>query len=394
MFSDLLAQATASPKAGSSSLKGKQQTDGNGLTARSAGASRSTTGAKTAAGQKPLGDSSRNVAGQATTAAGAGKSSSSSTLSKDRANKIAMLEKLKAQRGGGSAGSSGSSSGSGSGSSAKVAASSSSSSSKPSASSSTAAAPARKKPNFLDILKAAETVSSEKMKVGVKVKDPKKKAATTSRFSGKLGRSSQSPAPAPAPATSRSTNSPVKPARDAKTVSSERKAVSGGARENVKSSKPMKLDRKDVKMSGKSAVKAGVREKPESAASASKHQPAPFAKPMAGLLKKRKAHYDSDSSLDDFIVDDEDEEEEERGYSKRRGDPGYDREEIWSLFSRGRPRPRFNDYDEDDDDMEVSGLEVLKEEQRSALAAKRDDEREAEEERRRAEEKRKRLKRA
>lgn len=304
------------------------------------------------------------------------------------------------------------------------------------------------KPNFLDILKAAETVNPEKMKMAVKVKDPKKKPA--SNYTGSLSRSSQSPARlsqskegssrasshdskvAKPISRNLSTQSNARPAKSSETMTSSsstplKKAATGALVKSVDKRTEMKKLSKLEMSSGRSKSVSSIRRpqeknknlKPEKGGASSKREketvtkvrsssnkpaPAPFAKPMEGLLKKGKTNYDSESSLDDFIVEDEDEPEEncDPGFGRpdqkrRERDPGYDREEIWNLFRRGRPAARtsYYDYDDDDDnDMEVSGIDILQEEQRSTLAARREDELMEAEERRRLEEKRKRLKRA
>lgn len=99
-----------------------------------------------------------------------------------------------------------------------------------------------------------------------------------------------------------------------------------------------------------------------------------------------------DSELDDFIEDDLG--EEETRYSSRSEDPGYNRDEIWAMFNRGRSRSRYyNDYDDDDDadDMEANEMEILDEEEYATRMAKLEDKRE-EEWLRRHEEEKKRLK--
>ncbi|KAI5968922.1 hypothetical protein KGF57_000037 [Candida theae] len=108
-------------------------------------------------------------------------------------------------------------------------------------------------------------------------------------------------------------------------------------------------------------------------------------------LDKRQVHgnrYDEDDDLSDFLVSDE---EQEDGV----GEDGYNRDEIWAMFNKGRKRKyyEYNDYDDDDDDdddMEATGADVLEEELRSRLDAEREDRREMEEEKRRALEKQRR----
>lgn len=138
---------------------------------------------------------------------------------------------------------------------------------------------------------------------------------------------------------------------------------------------------------------------------------------MQKLLDKRKdrelrsARYDDeyDEDMDDFIVNDEDDEdiidvrddEEDDGYYGRTSgrsrsrydeDPGYDREEIWSMFSRGKRRADYMEYEDDLSDMEATGEDVLREEMRSTRMARREDEEQERELRRHAEEKARRKK--
>lgn len=107
-------------------------------------------------------------------------------------------------------------------------------------------------------------------------------------------------------------------------------------------------------------------------------------------------NYSDDDELDSFVVDDEEEEEEEYGQEQHYGqsrrndiyshkDTGYDRDEIWAMFNRGRKRSYYNSYDDyDSDDMEATGAEILEEETRSRRQAEVEDRRELEEEKRRA----------
>lgn len=137
--------------------------------------------------------------------------------------------------------------------------------------------------------------------------------------------------------------------------------------------------------------------------------PAPFAQPMKKLLDKRKKIKDADygiemmdDEMDDFIVDDEednfivDDEEEDRrsGYrgGRREDEYGYDRDEIWSMFNRGKRRSDYVDDYEDLSDMEATGADVLMEEQRSARRAREEDDEEERELKKHAMEKAKRKK--
>lgn len=108
-----------------------------------------------------------------------------------------------------------------------------------------------------------------------------------------------------------------------------------------------------------------------------------FAKPneliRRRLEAKRKAsrvqetqqdEYESD--MDDFIDDDE----EEDSFVER--DPGYDRDEIWALFNRGKRRSDYAFDDDDEDDMEANGGEIIEEEERARKMARLEDKREEE----------------
>lgn len=107
----------------------------------------------------------------------------------------------------------------------------------------------------------------------------------------------------------------------------------------------------------------------------------------------RRSYYDEDDeSLDDFIVDDEGEEEEEDHYHRsnrssgrryQEEEEGYDRDEIWQMFNRGKRRADFVIEDDDDSDMEATGAELFREEQRSLRVAREEDEAEERELKRR-----------
>lgn len=106
--------------------------------------------------------------------------------------------------------------------------------------------------------------------------------------------------------------------------------------------------------------------------------PIPLRKPSSGLeqrLKSTRAPQPLESESDDmdsFIESDDDESD----HAKR----DYDRDEIWSIFNRGRKRSYYNHADEDSDDMEATGAEILEEEMRSKRNALEEDRREMEEE--------------
>ncbi|ODQ82285.1 hypothetical protein BABINDRAFT_158910 [Babjeviella inositovora NRRL Y-12698] len=95
--------------------------------------------------------------------------------------------------------------------------------------------------------------------------------------------------------------------------------------------------------------------------------------------ESRREESDEYDSEDDFIVLDEDE-----GYAHLR-DTGYDRDEIWQIFNKGKKREYYDD--DSGDDMEATGAEVLMEESRSTRQAQEEDRREQDRERRLQDEK-------
>ncbi|KAK9373980.1 SPT2 chromatin protein-domain-containing protein [Lipomyces chichibuensis] len=325
------------------------------------------------------------------------------TISNDKAKHLATVERLKAQH------PRSASTYNGSSASAKISAlgksSQANSASGLSAASASILATNRKKPNFLDILKEAEKVDSEKLKVTVKVRDPKKKPEKTG--SKVLGsRLSHSPSPSVGNPPPKFSTTPAKGRILDSTIpttttsnldrigrSSTSPAIKGAKisdRKLLKDRRPVTVKTASAKPTASPSTKEKLPSRPRPVQTT--HTPAPFAKPMEGLLKKRKAAEESDASLDDFIVSDEEQEDDGSSIPRRnarnaRG-PGYDRDEIWNLFRRGG-RSRNYDYEDDDDNMEASGFDILSEELRSTAQARKEDEMMDEEERRLAEEKRK-----
>ncbi|CAR26511.1 hypothetical protein ZYGR_0H03240 [Zygosaccharomyces rouxii] len=80
---------------------------------------------------------------------------------------------------------------------------------------------------------------------------------------------------------------------------------------------------------------------------------------------------DYESDMDDFIEDDE---EEDRVAMEK--DPGYDRDEIWALFNRGKRRSDYAFDDDEEDDMEANEMEIIEEEERARKMARLEDKRE------------------
>lgn len=112
---------------------------------------------------------------------------------------------------------------------------------------------------------------------------------------------------------------------------------------------------------------------------------------------------DYDSQDDGFIVDDEEDDElqsyleykkmNQKEKERQMKSQGYSRDEIWSIFNRGKKR-NYNDRDNyDSDEMEATGTEILEEEERTLKQAKLDDQREQRLLEKRAAEKRQRLNR-
>ncbi|KAK9460452.1 SPT2 chromatin protein-domain-containing protein [Lipomyces oligophaga] len=228
---------------------------------------------------------------------------------------------------------------------------------------------ARKKPNFLDILKEAEKVDAEKLKMNVKVKD-KRKVNSKPISASAIAKVPESVSKA------RPILKPVESATKISTTNLMKKAI------------PESCEPREMHISTPVA-KSKI-------AGSGTRAPVPFAKPMDGLRRKRKPEYGSEEEdLDDFVVSDDDR-DDSMGQARRIG-PGYDRDEIWNMFNPGRKRHAFNDYynggDGDDDaEMEATGFDVLREEQHSYAAARKEDEKEEQDERRRIEAKRRRLK--
>lgn len=90
-------------------------------------------------------------------------------------------------------------------------------------------------------------------------------------------------------------------------------------------------------------------------------------KKLDSIKKKRQGEaygYEDEEDLDDFIEDDEEEE-------------GFNRDEIWAIFNKGKKRRNFeNDYDSDD--MEANEMEILEEEERATKMARLEDKQEEE----------------
>ncbi|AET41068.1 Spt2p Ecym_7222 [Eremothecium cymbalariae DBVPG len=105
-------------------------------------------------------------------------------------------------------------------------------------------------------------------------------------------------------------------------------------------------------------------------------------------IKRQTTEFEGNGSdLEDFIDDEEDEVDSQDGY-------GYNKDEIWSIFNKGRKRRYSDDYNDYDDDMEANEMEILEEEDYSSKVAKREDKMEEEWMRKHEEEKKKKWTRA
>lgn len=147
----------------------------------------------------------------------------------------------------------------------------------------------------------------------------------------------------------------------------------------AKSSPPIKSDNTTGKT--KQRIESNVKNTPTVKIGLPK-----FAKPNEHIKKRlekrkhleqhRQAGYEySDDDMDDFIEDDEGED-----YRQSTRDPGYDRDEIWAMFNKGRKRSYTDYYDDEEEDefdaMEANEMEILEEEEEAARMARLEDKRE------------------
>lgn len=89
------------------------------------------------------------------------------------------------------------------------------------------------------------------------------------------------------------------------------------------------------------------------------------------LYAKEREEYESD--MDDFIEDDGGD-----NWSRSNEDAGFDRDEIWALFNRGKKRSDYAFDDYEDDNMEANEMEIFEEEERASKMARIEDKREEE----------------
>lgn len=262
----------------------------------------------------------------------------------------------------------------------------------PPSSSFTERKPPAKKLNFNDLMKKASTIDQSTLALSIKSKSRSPEHAKPVRPGSSSGRNS---------ADVTQSNNPHGRIVDRRPrlvdipgSSRQRPAVSASRahRENsnnrVERREPQPITRAPIPVRGPSAH---LLEKLKTKNTARQGSSASQRGRPGSAYGSRDDGYDSyDEDMDSFVVDDDDEEvEEEEDYGRRgrhsQKDAGYDRDEIWAMFNRGRKRSYYNSYDDDDsDDMEATGAEILEEETRSRRQAEVEDKRELEDEKRRA----------
>lgn len=219
--------------------------------------------------------------------------------------------------------------------------------------------PAEKKPkvSFSELMKKASSIDQSKLSIAIKQKSkspdsmpPRRAKSATRPGPGSVGE----------PRSSKLQHSTMKRNQTGVERKMERK-LQGATRP------PIPLKKPSAHMESQHATRA----------------PVPIRQPSAQLqlrLKKKnpreedhRSRYEEEdeSDLDSFIASDEEEEVA----------VDYDRNEIWSIFNRGKKRTYYED-DYDSDDMEATGAEILAEEDSSKRRAMEEDRRELEEEQR------------
>ncbi|KAM9939418.1 hypothetical protein OXX80_001067 [Metschnikowia pulcherrima] len=173
-----------------------------------------------------------------------------------------------------------------------------------------------------------------------------------------------------------------------RTPDPEKKAVSMDKKANSKPSQGPQTSRRSPLDKSRPISNAKTSLNPPSSVQAK--GPLPMRKPSSALAAKLQQkpaskgrhvsqqgeslgeQEDEESDLDSFIAS-EDEEE-------LQAEPEYDRDEIWSIFNRGKKRSHYAYDDYDSDDMEATGAEILEEESRSKRNALLEDKKEMEKE--------------
>ncbi len=234
---------------------------------------------------------------------------------------------------------------------------------------------------FSDIMKVAETVREDKLKLGFRVRskkdiEKKRREIGSSRIKSSTANRSVS-------VTSDNRNNTLKGLTSNFYASQLNDLEAGTKKLSTRASKSKNDNIRKI---------ANSYPKPKNAYVSS--TPAPFSRPMPKLAakleksNKRRRHDEDDYDLsDDFIVDDEEEDVERprKHLRKLNNDgPGYDRDEIWAIFNRGKKRDDYQYDDYDSDDMEANGTDVLMEESRSTVLGRLEDLKEEKEEKKRA----------
>ncbi|CUS22569.1 LAQU0S06e01024g1_1 [Lachancea quebecensis] len=218
-----------------------------------------------------------------------------------------------------------------------------------------------------------------------KKKDENSATATETRFRRKVGHSSKPQKPAvPArrePLKKLSFDELMREAEKKASDPSIDPKTSAVQNNTAKNSKPRKLNKpgfnKGVRRISPAAPVNKPREQKEpvvklkqlSIPKPSIAQPGEKLRKKLDLIKKKRqggtyGYDEEEEDLDDFIEDDEEEQ-------------GFNRDEIWAIFNKGKRRQNFeNDYDSDD--MEANEMEIFEEEERATKMARLEDKREEE----------------
>ncbi|KAK6205655.1 SPT2 chromatin protein-domain-containing protein [Scheffersomyces amazonensis] len=238
-----------------------------------------------------------------------------------------------------------------------------------------------KKLKFNELMKKATKVDQTKLSIAIKSRSKSPEGALNKAGPLRSKESSRTNSPLPPPKvkvplnSARSVNPQPKKIASQKVMQPPRTIKSSV----VKKSSPIPLRKPSEELKKKANIKAPLPPRGPSAKlqevlkSKNKLSSTNNKNPYKASSRPQK---EDDSDLDSFIASDEEEEEPTR--SK---DRGYDREEIWAIFNRGKKRS-YDYYDSDSDDMEATGADILEEESRSRRTAELEDRRELEEEKR------------
>lgn len=257
--------------------------------------------------------------------------------------------------------------------------------------------PTRPKMSYSELMKKAATIDQSKFSVKYPGKDALTKSTTNS---------ASSPS-ASASASASRTSTPIPPSKNGLKHEKERRFNSAGKRPSTdtykngqkaqakQQTRPKNIHHQETIKDSALPSSRDLHKRMALAKAAPRQANAKIQEMLEKKRKMRQEHMknrnveyeESDDELSDFLVSD-DEFEEEDGEGSNGG--GYNREEIWAMFNKGKKRQYV--YDDDSDDMEATGAEVLEEERRSKINAEREDRLEQERLERLAALKRKRLK--